>query len=135
MIGSVVDAALRVADRVLPDKAAREQFKLQLLKLEAEGRLADLHEETKRMAEQVKVNALEAQSRDPFRARWRPAVGWVCVLGLAYQFLIQPLAAWASGIWGFEPPPSLDLGDLMTLLVGLLGLGTLRTTEKCWRRD
>jgi hypothetical protein len=135
VIGSLVDAALKVADRVLPDKKARDEFKLQLLKLEAQGRLADLHEETKRMQDQAKLNALEAQSRDPFRARWRPAVGWVCVAGLAYQFLLQPLAAWGSGIWGFEAPPTLDLGDLMTLLIGLLGLGTLRTTEKCRRRD
>jgi predicted Na+-dependent transporter len=54
----------------------------------------------------------------------------VCVLGLAYQFLVQPLLAWGSGVWAVPLPPNLDLGDLLTLLGGMLGLGSLRTAEK-----
>ena len=66
----------------------------------------------------------------PNWCRWRPAAGWVCVAGLAYQFLFQPLAAWSGGIHGWAPPPVLDLGDLYGLLFGMLGLGAYRSFER-----
>lgn len=68
---------------------------------------------------QLEVNAEEAKSSNWFVAGWRPAVGWVCVLGLSYNVL-QP-------VFGF---PRADLELLMTLLFSMLGVGTLRTIEK-----
>jgi hypothetical protein len=57
-------------------------------------------------------------------------VGWVCVIGLLYTFLAQPLLAWGSGVWSIPVPPQLDMGDLLTLLAGMLGLSVSRTFEK-----
>lgn len=79
---------------------------------------------------QNKINELEAQSGNLFASGWRPAVGWSCVVGLIYQFLLQPLAVWLSGIFTWMPPPALELGTLITLLFGMLGLGAMRTTER-----
>jgi hypothetical protein len=79
---------------------------------------------------QSEVNKAEAASGNLFASSWRPLAGYVCVLGLAYQFLIQPLISWVSGVNMWPGPPQLDLGDLITLLGGMLGLGTLRTTER-----
>ena len=64
-------------------------------------------------------------------AGWRPAVGWVCVVGLCYNFLIYPLLTWAVAAFalGFTPPPLLS-DNLMELVLGMLGLGALRTVEK-----
>jgi len=97
-------------------------------------------------AGQQKLNELDAQSSSLFRSGWRPAVGWICVSGLAYQFLFLPIFPWAANIvshmmfviwpkiaiFSHHVPalPPLEMGTLMTLLMGLLGLGGMRTFEK-----
>lgn len=127
---AVLGVVGKVIDRAIPDPAARDQARLELLRLEQQHQLEELKAETAVMLAQVEVNKADAGSSDPIQRRWRPAVGWVCCGGLAYQFIVGPLLGWASGIWGWPAPPHLDLGDLVTLLLGLLGLGSLRTAEK-----
>lgn len=67
-----------------------------------------------------------------FRGGWRPAVGWVCVSGLVYQFLPQPLLPWFVSPTGSDVPPlpPIDGDALLVLLTGILGLGGLRTVER-----
>lgn len=80
---------------------------------------------------QADINKVEAGNSNFFIAGWRPAVGWVCGAGLGVQFLIAPLATWVAALNGKTIMfPTLDMGTLMTLLFGLLGLGTLRSYEK-----
>ena len=121
----------KIIDKLIPDPQAKAQAQLDLLKLQQAGEFKELDAELALKLEQIKVNALEAQSPDLFRGGWRPFVGWVCGTGLAVQFLVAPLATWAAALYGHAVAfPSLDMGTLLTLLGGLLGLGTLRTTEK-----
>jgi len=121
----------KVIDKLIPDPQAKAQAQLDLLKLQQAGEFKELDAELALKLEQIKVNALEAQSPDFFRGGWRPFVGWVCGTGLAVQFLVAPLATWAAALAGHAVAfPPLDMGTLMTLLGGLLGLGTMRTTEK-----
>jgi|TARA_R110002167_G_scaffold6249_9_gene28565 hypothetical protein len=75
---------------------------------------------------QIDVNKTEAGHRSVFIAGWRPAVGWVCALGLANAFLVNPWIMWVTGKSG----PELPLSIMMELVLALLGLGTLRTFEK-----
>jgi hypothetical protein len=75
---------------------------------------------------QVELNKLEGQSASFFRAGWRPAVGWLCVFGLAYNALASPLI---QGVFGVAMPVTND-STLTTILFALLGIGTLRTIEK-----
>ena len=81
---------------------------------------------------QVELNKIEAQHSSLFVAGWRPAVGWVCVLGLAWNFLVQPLLSWIGFAFGVDlsGAPRLDITELMTILAGMLGLAGLRTHEK-----
>jgi len=77
---------------------------------------------------QTKINEIEAQHRTVFVAGWRPFIGWVCGVALAYNFVIRDLFVWA-----LQPetvPPALQMEQLMTVLLGMLGLGGLRTFEK-----
>lgn len=120
----------KVIDRVFPDPAARDAAKLELLRMEQAGQLTAMQAELQLALAQIGVNQADAASADPFQRRWRPAVGWVCCAGLAYQFVVGPVLGWAGGIWDWPPPPQLQLGDLVTILLGLLGLGGLRTAEK-----
>jgi len=81
---------------------------------------------------QLEVNKTEAQHSSIFVAGWRPFIGWVCGAGLAYGFILRDLIAWGLRIYmpELEPPPTLQLGELLGLLGGMLGLGGLRTFEK-----
>jgi hypothetical protein len=80
---------------------------------------------------QSDVNKSEAASTSLFVAGWRPAVGWCCGLGLFVQFLVRPLFTWGAALSGHPIVfPELDMGTLMTLLLGMLGLGGMRTFEK-----
>ena len=77
---------------------------------------------------QTKINEIEAGHRTVFVAGWRPFIGWVCGIALAYNFVIRDLF-----IWVLKPqdvPPALQMEHLMTVLLGMLGLGGLRTYEK-----
>jgi len=77
---------------------------------------------------QTKINEIEAGHRTVFVEGWRPFIGWVCGVALAYNFIIRDLF-----IWALDPqdvPPALQMEHLMTVLLGMLGLGGLRTFEK-----
>ena len=77
---------------------------------------------------QGKVNAIEANHRNVFIAGWRPFIGWVCGIALAYHFIIRDFILF---IWPhLADLPSLEMDQLMTVLLGMLGLGGLRTFEK-----
>jgi hypothetical protein len=83
---------------------------------------------------QAMTNIEEAKHRTVFVAGWRPALGWICAIGIGYQFILAPmLGAYVS----MNPDeyegvviPVLESGELMTLVLSLLGLGGLRTAEK-----
>ena len=74
----------------------------------------------------VELNKVEAQHRSLFISGWRPALGWVCVLGLALTFIVSPLLEWGTGVKGPELPTDI----MLELVLGMLGLGALRTYEK-----
>jgi len=80
---------------------------------------------------QAMANIEEAKHRSVFVAGWRPAIGWVCAIGLGYQFLILPFAGLINA-YAILPAelPSIQSAELTTLVFSLLGLGGLRTYEK-----
>ncbi|GMQ90685.1 MAG: hypothetical protein BMS9Abin10_1092 [Gammaproteobacteria bacterium] len=82
---------------------------------------------------QAEINKVEAQSRSSFVAGWRPFIGWVCGAALAWNYIAHPLFVWLLLVFsdGTVPaPPILSLGELMPVVLGLLGLGGLRSLEK-----
>lgn len=113
-------------DKLFPDPAKAGEAKLKLMELQQSGALAELQAQTDLAKGQLAVNLAEANSSNLFASSWRPAIGWVCAIALFYEFLARPLAI-GFGIGQF---PDLDMGDLNTLLFGMLGLGALRTVEK-----
>jgi hypothetical protein len=81
---------------------------------------------------QLEINKMEAQHGSIFVAGWRPAIGWICGSALGWNFIVQPIITWAAFISGVDmaDAPRLDTGELTTILLGMLGLGGLRTYEK-----
>ena len=110
-------------ERWIPDKAAQAKAEMDLLKMAGE-------QDFQSTIKQIEINIQEAQHQSIFVAGWRPFVGWICGLGLAYQAILHNLIEWLSGIYGFPVPPAPDSDVLIYVLGGLLGLGALRTYEK-----
>lgn len=121
----------QIINKLIPDKAAAAQAQLELLKLQQAGELKELDAIIALGQQQSDVNKVEAASTDPFTSRWRPFIGWVCGTGLAVQFVVSPLVTWGTRLAGHPVDfPALDMGTLLTLLLGMLGLGGMRTVEK-----
>lgn len=118
-------------DKIIPDPEKAAEAKLKALELAQKGELAVLDADVKMALGQMEINKEEAKT-DIFRGGWRPAVGWSCVTGLAYQFFVMPLLPWIATVAGFSVPPlpAIDNETLMVLLTGMLGLGGLRSFEK-----
>ena len=76
---------------------------------------------------QSEINKMEAQHRSIFVAGWRPFIGWICGVALLYNFIIRDVIAWVSPD---VMPPAIQMDQLITILLGMLGLGGLRTFEK-----
>lgn len=130
MWGALIPVIGSVIEKIFPDPVKAQEAKLELFKLEQQGQLAALDADLKMALGQMEINKVEAASSSLFVSGWRPAVGWVCVVGLMYTFLGQPLLVWLSAIIQVPVPPELDLDALITLLAGMLGLGGFRTYEK-----
>lgn len=81
---------------------------------------------------QLEINKAEAASGSVFKGGWRPFIGWVCGVAFAYHFVLQPLIVFGVTAAGVKIPelPSFDMGSLMTVMMGMLGLGGLRSYEK-----
>ena len=81
---------------------------------------------------QIEVNKAEAQSGSLFKGGWRPAVGWVCAIAFLYHFLLKDIIIFVCAFAGVDVPelPEFDMSTLLTVLGGMLGIGTLRTYEK-----
>ena len=127
----IIPAITQVLDKIIPDPQAAAEAKLKALELAQKGDLAALDAELRLALGQIEVNKAEATT-DMFRGGWRPAVGWVCVVGLGYQFVLQPVLPWLVALFGAQVPPlpAIDNETLMVLLTGMLGLGGLRTFER-----
>jgi len=131
IIGGVVSIGAKLIDRLIPDPAQKAAAQLELLKMQQSGELAQMTADTELAKGQLAVNQAEAGSSNLFVAGWRPFVGWMCGLGLGFQFIVSPLATWGAGLYGKTVVfPPLDMGTLLTLLFGMLGLGAMRTKEK-----
>jgi len=123
-VSALLDIGGKVFDRVFPDPAQAANAKLELMKLQQSGELTQI-------AGQMDINKVEAASSSIFVSGWRPAIGWICGAGFAVQFVIGPLAEWGSALAGHPVKfPTMDTGTMMPLLLGMLGLGGMRTAEK-----
>ena len=117
IVTSLIAPITSLLDKWIPDADTKQQIAHEL------ATMSERHAQELAVA-QIKLNTAEAKG-NWFQSSWRPATGWVCVLGFAVNFLISPLAA------GFGVDiPQADTSVMMPVLMGMLGLGTMRTAER-----
>ena len=131
LIGPVAEVINTVLKRVLP---AEKMSEAERAKLEAEITLELSKQDWEGIRGQLEINKEEAKSTNWFVAGWRPAIGWICGAAFAYHYVIQPLAVFFTVVV-FKNEigsqlPVFDMDSLLTVLLGMLGLGGLRTFEK-----
>ena len=125
MLQSLIGPVTGLLDKFIEDKDQKAMLAHEL------ATMADKQANSIALA-QIEVNKMEAASGSIFKGGWRPFIGWVCGISFAYHFILQPLIIFGVSVAGIDVPelPEFDMSTLLTVLGGLLGLGTLRTYEK-----
>jgi hypothetical protein len=124
MLQQLIGPVSGLLDKFIEDKDKKNAIAFEL------STMAEKHAQALAKA-QLEVNKTEAAHKNLFVAGWRPAVGWVCVLGMASNFMVIPLANFALAlVESTVVVPILDLTQMMPVLMGMLGLGAMRTVEK-----
>lgn len=126
LLGSIVGPVANIIDDLHTSDEEKQKAATELARIDASLTTA-----------QLEVNKAEAQHPSIFVAGWRPFVGWICALALAYQFLLYPLMTWGwkfTGIVG-DPPDPLQSELLWTVITGMLGIGGMRSFDKFQGND
>lgn len=131
VIDAILDIGGKLIDKLIPDPNAKIEAKYKLLELAQKGELETLAAEVSLAKGQMEINLAEANSPSLFKGGWRPFIGWVCGVACAWNWIGIPLAIFLAKLYGnpIEMAP-LSLSEMMPILLGMLGLGTLRTYER-----
>jgi hypothetical protein len=123
-ITAIVTVGSQLITRLFPDPAQAAQANLELTKMQMSGELAQI-------TGQLDINKVEASSSSVFVSGWRPAIGWVCGLGLLYSSFIEPVARFTATMLGYTSAfPVIDTTITMQVLMGMLGLAGMRSYDK-----
>ena len=125
MLEALIGPVSNLLDQFVEDKDQKARLAHEI------ATMAERHAQERAMA-QVETNKVEAGHRSIFVAGWRPFIGWTCGISLAWHFVLSPVVVFVTAWIGIEMPdlPTFDMDSLMTVLLGMLGLGGLRTFEK-----
>lgn len=125
ILDAIVGLGGKLIDKLIPDPAARDAARLELLKLQQSGELAA-------MLAQTEINKVEAASPSVFVSGARPYIVWGCGTALLYAALFEPFMRFiAMVIFHYTGSfPVIDTTLTTQVLLGVLGLGGLRTYEK-----
>lgn len=125
LLGKLVDPVSDILGKVVEDKDQKARLAHEI------ATMAERHAQELARG-QIEINKEEAKSRNIFIAGWRPFVGWTCGLALFWHFLGLPVTLFVTGWFDLQHPPlpEFDMQSLMTVLLGMLGLGGMRTFEK-----
>lgn len=128
----LIAALVPLLDKLIPDPQAAAEAKLRAVQLAQAGQLAELDATTKLALAQLQVAGADAAGQSPMQRTWRPFIGWVCGVALAWDTIGRPILTLGWVMTGHPAPelPNLTTDQLYGLLFGMLGLGAFRTYEK-----
>ena len=129
---AIIDLASSAIERIWPDPAKQAEEKRKLMQLAQDGNIERLKIQARLLIAQADTNREAAKHKSVFVAGARPFIIWVCGVGLAVQYVLHPLLSWLWAAIGvsYPPPEPMDMSVMMPLLLGLLGLGSMRSYDK-----
>ncbi|MBN9407632.1 MAG: hypothetical protein J0H69_00655 [Burkholderiales bacterium] len=123
--------AERLLEKFIPDPQAKATAALELARMEQAGELARLAAETDLAKGQLAINAAEAAHASVWVAGWRPAIGWVCAVSLAFKFVGGPSVQLLARLAGHDVAlPDIDASELWPVLLAMLGVGGLAIADR-----
>ena len=130
--GDTVKAIGETVDKLFTSDEERLAAKIELQKAEMIFQTREMELRQQQNLGQLDLNKVEAGNANVFVSGWRPFIGWVCGFALAYGFILEPVLRFlAKVMFGYEGEfPVIELAELNSILLGMLGLGSLRTFEK-----
>jgi len=131
-ITALLDIGRTALEKFVADPQAKANALFKMQELADKRDSEQLQAEVQLILGQIEINKIEAASSDLFVSGARPFILWVCGVSLAYSFLVEPLMRFfAQVVFKYDGAfPALQMGELTTILMGLLGLGAMRTIEK-----
>jgi len=120
MIDKLIDPVSKIVNKLIKDKDLQAKLSHELQTLFHERNLA-----------QIELLKEDAKSSSPFQKNWRPAVGWICALAMAYHFILHPIILTILTATGFVVElPDFDFAQLSTILMAMLGMSGMRSYDK-----
>jgi hypothetical protein len=125
MIDKLITPVTGLLDKFIPDADEKAKLAHEI------ATMSSKHAQSLALA-QIQLNTAEAASKSAFKGSWRPFIGWVCGVAFGWHFVGQPVTLFVVALTGTDIPPlpEFDMGTLLTVLGGMLGIGGLRTYEK-----
>lgn len=130
LLDIIAGPVMKIIDKVIPDPQAKAQAQLEIIRLNQAGEFKAIEADLQMAQMQANINLEEAKSPSIFVSGWRPFIGWTCGGIFVANYIGVPFLAWISGMYDIPAPPRLDIGEVLPVMLGMLGLGGLRTAEK-----
>lgn len=123
-LSPLISGILSIIDKIVPDTKTRDQIKYEL-------ELYMATSDFQNAMGQQEIAKVDQASDSLWQAGWRPFIGWICGISFGWQFVLVPVIVFFCGLFGHKVPlPEFDMATMMTVLMGMLGLGGYRTYEK-----
>lgn len=137
LLTGIFEVGNRLIDHFFPSEEKKAEARMKLLEMQQRGELAQLAADTDLAKLQIQTNIEEAKHASIFIAGWRPFIGWTCGAAFGYSYILLPVLQFLAYAFGtaemvrqLAQLPVLDLAGMLPILLGMLGLGGMRTMEK-----
>ena len=130
-LSALLDLGKSAIDKIWPDPIKRAEELRKLKEIEQKGDLAELNAYVSNLSGQLAINAAEAKHKSIFVAGWRPYVGWVGGVSLAYVSIVEPIMRFIATMNGYTGEfPVIDTALTIQVLMGMLGIAGMRSWDK-----
>ncbi len=133
-LDDIIGEGMKIIDKFIPDPQAKMNAQIEMMKITQADKFKEIDAALQEQQMQADINKQEAINESVFVSGWRPFIGWICGAAFGLQFVVFPVSVFALGFFKITTAmPVLPMEALMTVLLGMLGLGGMRSWEKVQR--
>lgn len=133
-LDDIIGEGMKIIDKFIPDPQAKMNAQIEMMKITQADKFKEIDAALQEQQMQADINKQEASNESVFVSGWRPFIGWICGAAFGLQFVVFPVSVFGLGFFKITTQmPVLPMEALMTVLLGMLGLGGMRSWEKVQR--